>query len=108
MYVGNHHTSTFLSLGQHSLCDTIPIYNTTPIYNRSAELHSSPYLIGKSATELVNSVNSAMLMRRQGCSVLWPSETLYKLVYDKQGGLCRSYRVETSNCDLSALILCNI
>ena len=27
MYVGNHHTSTFLSLGQHSLCDTTPIYN---------------------------------------------------------------------------------
>ena len=102
MYVGNHHTSTFLSLGQHSLCDT------TPICNRSAELHSSPYLIGKSATELVSRANSAMLMRRQGCSVSWLSEILYKLVYDKQGGLCRSYRVETGNCDLSALILCNI
>ena len=97
--------SLFLSLGQRSLCDTTPIYNRS---NRSAELHSSPYLIGKSAAELVSRANSAMLMGRQGCSTLWPSEILYKFVYDKQGGLRRSYRVETSNCDLSALILCNI
>ena len=69
MYVGNHHASTFLSLGQHSLCDTKPIYNR---------------------------------------SLLTFAAISYKLVYDKQGVLCRSYRVETSNCDLSALLLCNI
>ena len=97
MYVGNHHTSTFLSLGQHSLCDT------TPICNRSAELHSSPYLIGKSDAELVSRANSAMLMRCQCRWRVWSSDILYKLVYDKQGGLRRSYRTETGSYELSTL-----
>ena len=102
MYVGNHHASTFFALGHHSLCNVISIYN------RSIALHCSSPLIDKLSSEVVSGANSAMLMRCQCRWRVWSSEILYKLVYDKQGGLRRSYRTETGSYDLSPLLLCNI
>ena len=98
MYVGNHHASTFLSLGHHSLCNVISI-----CIIRSIALHCSSPLIDKSSREVVSRANSAMLMRRQCRWRVWSSDILYKLVCDKQGGLRRSYRTETGSYELSTL-----
>ena len=99
MYVGNHHASTFFALGHHSLC------NATPIYNRSTKLHASSYHNVQLSGEMGSSV---MLMRCQCRWRVWSSEILYKLVYDKQDGLCRSCSMKASSYDPSILLLCNI
>ncbi len=95
MYVGNHHASTFFALGHHSLCNATPIYN-----NRSTKLHASSYHNVQLSGEMGSSV---MLMRCQCRWRVWSSDILYKLVYDKQGGLRRSYRTETGSYELSTL-----
>ena len=96
VYVGNHRTPTFLSLGRRGLCHTI-------IY-RSATSHLLPQLVDQLCSGKL--MSRPILERLRDCVRLWSSDILYKLVYGKQGGAhCSFHRDMVSYYALHAACL---
>ncbi len=81
VYVGNHHTPTFLPLGRCGLCHTI-------IY-RSATSYLLPQLVDQSSNGQL--MSRPILERVRDCACLWSSDILFKLVCGKQGRAHCSY-----------------